>query len=601
MIDGVFKGAAKGFHGLLTSSITIKNGEISKVDVDGVKPYSVEAYAIPTMVKKIEKAGTTDVDVVTSASVSTSAVVNGVNKALEVANNKLTEDDALNPDIKPGKMPNMPVYAKVSSQKYVENHVSFKDGYDVIVVGSGISGLSAAIEAKKHGNDVVIFEKTGLVGGTSNYSAGVIQGSGDEYQKKFTKYQNDTPELHAKELIQAGEGRVNPQIIKELAEDSANNIEWLANLGVKWTSLYGHRVIPYENKEYFAQRIHVYEHGGGLGSGCVMINAVKKEAERLGIKIFLDTPVIGLVTKSHTDNSVVGVVTNYKGSTSFCRANKGVVLAAASIDYNESLAKEYAPQQYRDIKNHALTNSKYDTGDGILMGLALNAATEGLGGAMDVDFKSNVGAADNLPTPPMFYVNGNGLRYVNEDSTYGYLTRATYQQELIWNKPTWQIFDSATFSAVFTPWQSDADTEKDVKNGKMFKADSIQDLATKINVPAQNLAHQLQIWNENAAAKKDSEFGRKEGLVPLEAPFYAYAHQDSNFGSIGGLKVTTNFEVVDHNDNKIANLYAVGCNSGGWNANYYPSSGTALAEGMHSGRKVGKVLSGLVEEVKVNS
>ena len=599
MVSGVFKGAAQGFHSLLTSNVTLKDGKIIKVAVDGVQPYTVGSYAIPTMINRIEKAGNTDVDVVTSASVSTSAVVNGVNKALEVAQGKLTADDAVNPKVKPSKKPNYPVYAKVNNNKYIASQVQFDDTYDVIVVGSGISGLSAAIEAKKHGNSVVIFEKTGMVGGTSNYSAGVIQGSGDKYQKEFTSYQNDNPELHAQELIQAGEGRVNPQMIKELAEDSANNIEWLASLGIKWTSVYGHRVIPYENKDYFAQRIHVYEHGGGLGTGCVMIDAVRKEADRLGIKIFFDTPVINLVTASYTDKSVVGVVTNCKGKTSYYRANKGVVLATAGIDYNEKLAKEFAPQQYRDIKNHALTNSKYDTGDGILMGLALNAATEGLGGSMDVDFKSNVGAADNLPTPPMFYVNGNGKRYVNEDTTYGYLTRATYQQELIWDKPTWQIFDSSTFSTPFSPWRSAADTEKDINSGQMFKADSIAELAAKINVPAENLKRQLETWNENAANGADKEFGRKEGLQELHAPFYAYAHKDSNFGAIGGLKVTTNYEVVDQDDQKIARLYAIGCNSGGWNANYYPSSGTALAEGMHSGRRVGRVLSGLVEEVNV--
>lgn len=591
MVDGVFKGAAIGFHGLLTSNVTLKNDKISKVVVDGVEAYSVEAYAIPTMVKRIETAGNTNVDVVTSASISTSAVVSGVNKALDVAQNKLSASDALDPDVKPSKKPNMPVYAKVSNQKFIEAKVDFKDSYDVIVVGSGISGLSAAIEAKKQGNKVVVFEKTGMIGGTSNYSAGVIQGSGDEYQKRFTEYKNDTPELHAKELIQAGEGRVNPQMIKELAEDSANNIEWLASLGINWTSVYGHRAIPYENQEYFARRIHVYEHGGGLGSGCVMMDALKKEAERLGVTVIFDTPVISLITKNYTDNSVVGVVTDHQGKTNYYRANKGVILATAGIDYNEDLAKEYAPQQYRDIKNHALTNSKYDTGDGILMGLALNAATEGLGGSMDVDFKCNVGAADNLPTIPMFYVNGNGLRYVNEDTTYGYLTRTTYQQEQVWNKPTWQIFDSSIFSALLSPWKSDEDTKKDIKNGKMYKADSIAELAHKINVPADNLSHQLQIWNENAANGADSEFGRKEGLQVLSAPFYAYAHKDSNFGAIGGLKVTTDFEVVDRDDNKISHLYAVGCNSGGWNANYYPSSGTALAEGMHSGRKVGRALA----------
>lgn len=141
MVSGVFKGAAQGFHSLLTSNVTLKDGKIIKVAVDGVQPYTVGSYAIPTMINRIEKAGNTDVDVVTSASVSTSAVVNGVNKALEVAQGKLTADDAVNPKVKPSKKPNYPVYAKVNNNKYIASQVQFDDTYDVIVVGSGISWI----------------------------------------------------------------------------------------------------------------------------------------------------------------------------------------------------------------------------------------------------------------------------------------------------------------------------------------------------------------------------------------------------------------------------------------------------------------------------
>lgn len=597
MQDGTFKGTAKGFHGPLTSEVSIKNNRITHVKVEGVKPYTVGAYAVPNMVRRIEEAGNTDVDVVTTASVTTAAIVNGVNKAVEVSNKNMTEKDAADPKIKPIKAINKPIYPKVSGKYLPANQVDFDDEYDVIIAGSGISGLSAAIEAKKHGNKVIVFEKTGMIGGTSNYAAGVIQGSGDKYQKKFTKYQHDTPELHAKELIQAGENRVNPQMIRELAADSSKNIEWLASLGIKWNQVYGHRPIPYENKDYFAQRIHSYEHGGGLGCGGPMMHAIKKEADRVGVKVVYDTPVVNLVTKSYEDKTVIGVITDHKGKRTAHRAIKGVVLATASIDHNKELAREFAPQQYRDIKNNALTNSKYDTGDGILMGLGIGAATEGLGGSMDADFVCLSGFGDFVPTLPLIYVNGNGLRYVNEDTTYGYLTRANYDQEKIWGQPTWQIFDEKLFQTKGSPWKNEEALAKERKQGKFFKADSIDELAKDINVPAENLHEQIDRWNNDAKVGKDSQFGRKDGVRPFSAPFYAYAHQDSNFGSIGGLKVTTNYEVLDQKDHKIAHLYAIGCNSGGWNANYYPSSGTALAEGMHSGRKVGRVLSGLVKEV----
>ncbi len=121
----------------------------------------------------------------------------------------------------------------------------------------------------------------------------------------------------------------------------------------------------------------------------------------------------------------------------------------------------------------------------------------------------------------------------------------------------------------------------------LLYAETIEELAEKIDVPAENLKAALDKWNEDAKDGKDTQFGRKDGLEPIEGPFYAYKNMPYNLGAIGGLKINKEAEVIDTNGNAIPGLYAGGLNAGGWIGPYYPGSGTAIIGTIHWGRKAG--------------
>ena len=120
----------------------------------------------------------------------------------------------------------------------------------------------------------------------------------------------------------------------------------------------------------------------------------------------------------------------------------------------------------------------------------------------------------------------------------------------------------------------------------MITADTLEDLAGKLGIDAAGLARTMKDWNEDVAAGTDP-FGRKDGLEPISGPFYAYKNTSYNLGALGGLKITTDCEVVDVNGKVIEGLYAAGLNAGGWVGPYYPGSGTAVIGTCHFGRKAG--------------
>lgn len=389
------------------------------------------------------------------------------------------------------KPANFPLINKLTTEKEI---VKYDDTYDIVVVGAGGAGLSAAATAAENNASVMVIEKQGIAGGTTNYSGGVIQAAGDKWQKKYTKYQNDTPENHEKEYMKAGEGRVYQELVHDFTQNSSKNIEWLSKMGIKWTSVYGHTEIPYAKKN-FADRIHVYE-GGGAG------------------------------------------------------------------------------------------------GNGIIMGMSLGAAVTGFGGTIDFDARTGNGTDDRLPTIPSIFVNGKGLRFVNEDSTYAYGFRAIFNQEKQLNKPTYQIFGQTSISEKASPWSAES-LDKDVKNGLVIKASSLKELASLIDIPVINLVNSVNTWNKNAAKGIDPEYDRTMGVKPFSGPYYAYKNTPGNLGAIGGLKINKKCNVLDIYQQPITGLYAAGLNAGGWIGSYYPGSGTAVGGVIHQGRRAAKSILGL--------
>ncbi|CAJ1229947.1 FAD-dependent oxidoreductase [Lactiplantibacillus xiangfangensis] len=605
-----FIGAVQGFHGVITATVTVDDHN-KLIDVTTDTPAgTVGALGIQQMQQKMKAVNNADVDAVSGASVSSNSFKNAVKKALAVSSGRLTAEEATDltvdaPDqlettdattgasANPEETPSNP--SPVIPAVAYQPDLTFDASYDVVVVGAGGAGLAAAAEAARSGLSVYISEKSGIPGGTTNYSGGVIQAAGTALQKKSTDYPDDTPAKHAKLWLQAGENTVDPELVKDLANGAPKNIDWLADLGIHWISVYGHCQIPYVDSENFADRIHVYDNGtgtgGGMGDGLVLTQTLLKAALKAGATIHYETPAIALVQDA-TDHTVYGVKVTHDGQSQLIRATRGVILATASIDHNPALAKAYSPQHYNDLMFNTCLSAKTDTGDGLLMGLSAGAAVSGMGGTIDFCGKTGNGTSNQIPTIPLVFVNGAGRRFVCEDATYAYEYRAIFQQEKQLGKPTYMIFGQNSIHEPGSVW-TDESLASDVKDGVVKRADSIEALAKLIDVPAANLEATISTWNENVSHGTDLEFGRKTGLKPLLAPFYAYHNQATNLGALGGLTINVDGQVLNNFKQPITGLYAAGLNAGGWIGPYYPGSGTAISGIVHQGRKAAQALVNL--------
>lgn len=461
---------------------------------------------------------------------------------------------------------------------------------EVLVVGAGGTGVCAAAEAVNAGAKVLILEKAGIAGGTTNFSGGVMQAAGTRFQKELTPYQDDTPDKHAALWIKAGEGLVDEELVTDLANGAPEHIHWLADeCGLKWTSLYGHCHIPYVDESLYADRIHVYEGGGAAGSGGIFVQAVLKYATDKGAQITYNAEVTKLVTEGR---KVIGAEATIDGKAVRVKATKGVILCTASIDQNKEMAKQLSPQQYADLNTGVCMSAVTDTGDGIRMGMEIGADVMGFGGCIDFCGRTGAGTDNRVPYMAAFIVNQKGFRFVCEDATYAYHYRAIYQQTQQLEGPTYMVFGTSSIAnpsvveSGYASWNEES-AKADVESGALYYGETIEELAAAIGVPAANLKAQLELWNGYAAAGEDTQFGRKTGLMEITGPFYAYKNVAYNLGALGGLKINKETEVIDVNGEVIEHLYAAGLNAGGWIGPYYPGSGTAIIGTVHWGRKAG--------------
>lgn len=599
-----YSAEAKGFHGVIKAVVDINknNGEINQIWAENVTPNTVGAAGIDNWLKEANNQKSVEVDAISGASISTGALrkaaIEAVQKsgAIAIKNSMDTVSGASQADShtkeKDSGVRKPANYPLIKEKMFDYDVDDYAGEYDLIVVGSGGAGLSAAATAAENNASVMIIEKQGIAGGTTNYSGGVIQAAGTDLQKEITKFQTDCPENHEKEYMKAGEGRVYQELVHDFTQNSPKNIDWLAKMGIKWNNVYGHTEIPYA-KDYFADRIHVYEGGGMSGNGIILTQHLLKYALNLGAKITYNTAAVGLINADDSQRKVCGVVIEGKDrQLKYLKARQGVILATASIDQNLALAKDLSPQHYEDVKAHHCWSVSTDRGDGIVMGMSVGAAVTGFGGTIDFDARTGNGTDDRVPTIPSIFVNGNGLRFVNEDATYAYEFRAIFNQEKLLDKPTYQIFGKSSISGSSSPWNEES-LANDVKNGLVIKADTIADLAQKINIPVENLVNSVNTWNKNAAEGTDPEYERTVGVEPFSGPYFAYRNTPGNLGAIGGLKINQKCNVLDVYNQPINGLYAAGLNAGGWIGSYYPGSGTAIGGIVHQGRRAAKSILGL--------
>lgn len=475
---------------------------------------------------------------------------------------------------------------------------SWDGEYDVIVCGGGGGGLTAAYSALENGAEkVIVFEKGSQCGGTTALAEGAVQAAGTSWQKD-KGIADDTPDLLYRFWKTDSEGLVDDDLIRCMADNAADNVQWMADsFGITFANVFGAYPAPYLDEALLKDRIHLIADAADptkTGGAIWTTNAQKAVTEKGGE---IETGIE--VSEIIMDGDAAAGVAVKNGKR--YKANKGIVLAMAGIEHNEDLAKRYNPQHYWDLTTQSVITAPTDTGDGIVMGMAVGAQTI-FHGCVDLLLPTWSYTNNQNPEIPYILVNMRGTRFVREDTTYAFHCRALFNEAMQWGGAggaTYMVMDAKmTDSDKLCAWSDNAEggaeaREAALKDGTLVQADTLEGLAEAIGVPAENLVYTVAKWNGDCAAGADSLYGRTKQLTALdEAPFYAWRTQNSNIGSIGGLRINTDAAILDEAGNPIPHLFGAGVNTAGWIGPYYPGSGTCLQGTLNWGRIAGKSAAG---------
>lgn len=470
--------------------------------------------------------------------------------------------------------------------KAAQDSGSWDSESDILIVGAGGAGLTAAVVAARGGASVTVLEAAATAGGNTANSSGVIQAAGTDEQKRLAGIDDDSPEKHAEYYLQCGEGQLDEELVRFACQQAPSCIEFMKDLGISYEIVYGNGTVPNVDPDVIKPRIHLAgSDENDLMYGQAHVAALLKAAEDEGVEFVYSTPGTQLVRNA--DGAVAGVIAR---NGKRYRGKKAVILATCSYDRSEEFAAAFNYHMVQALKDGRALTVATNTGDGLRMGMSVGAALEGMGGF--IGLPSNIGGTPTLPGVPEvpgILVNKYGRRFVSESDHYAWVVRAVFSQE---DHLAWGIFDAKaaalTGPVVGGVSPMSEDFSKEIADGSVFVADTVEELAAQISVPASNLQAALDTWNDDMASeeKRDSQFPTRAcGLEPIDTPpYYATRTYDYNLGALGGLKINTKAQVIDVFGKPIPHLYAAGQVTGGFMGSYYPGTGTGILSTLVFGR-----------------
>jgi fumarate reductase flavoprotein subunit len=466
---------------------------------------------------------------------------------------------------------------------------------DVVVVGSGAAGLAAAITAAEGGSNVIVFEKERSPGGTSNFFEGTFAVESDMQRKQYVTYGRDEA---FKNIMEYSHWKANPRLVRAIVNESASTIAWLQKQGVEFSEATIN--IPDSPRTY-----HVV-----AGKGEAVVKVLVTRAREKGVAFRLSTAVKRLI--KHGDR-VAGVVVEEEGEEKQLRA-KAVVIASGGYANNKEWIKKYTGL---DLGVNLIPIGNVDkTGDGIRMAFEAGAAEEGIGllevyrvGPIGPEFAMG-GQIEFVTVQPDLWVDSRGERFCDEsigfyDTTVGNASarlKEGYSYSLFDDSIKRRIIEKGVDKGVniqYLPGSRPLELEKEMRSAldrgttELFEADSIEQLAQKMGITPAVLRATIDEYNRFCQKGHDDSFAKDARyLRPLKGPkFYAVKARTIFLGTMGGIKINGNTEVLDKKENIIPGLYAAGFDAGGMYGDSYAmrtSSGLSSAFALNSGRIAGR-------------
>ena len=568
-VSGDFTGTAKGFGGDVSVTLTLTDGAITGCTAEGKdETQGVGSEAIAKMPGEIAESGSIAVDGVSGATVTSTAIKEAAAAALTAA--------GLNPD---------------DYKTAVEKTGSAEDSTveaDVVVVGAGGAGMTAAITAAAEGKSVVILESQSMVGGNSVRATGGMNAGKTVYQdenefgesagvektlktaaekyadnetitalaktvsEQWAAYQAnptgyfDSVELMELDTMIGGKGINDPELVETLCANSADAIDWLDEHGITL-----HDVSSFGGAS--VKRIHrpVNAEGKTVSVGSYMIPLLEENCEKAGVQILLNTTANEILTDAN--GAAAGIkATGSTGETVTVNA-KAVVLTTGGFGANLDMVVKYKPE----LKGFMTTNAAGIQGQGIEMAEAIGAAT------VDMDqiqihptVEANTAAliTEGLRGDGAVLINAEGKRFIDEVGTRDVVSAAEIAQT---GSYSWLVVDQAMVDASSV-------IQGYIKKGYTVTGATYEELGKAMGVDEAAFAETMKTWNGYVEAKNDPDFGRTSFANPLNtAPYYAVKVTAGVHHTMGGLKINANTEVLNEKGEVIPGLFAAGEVTGG--------------------------------------
>ncbi len=598
-------GTAQGYGGEVTVTVTVEDGTITAVEITG----DAETDGIGKNVVNEWPQAFVDangiVDTYTGATFA-SFTRAGV---IEAARAALTEA-GVNPDD----------YMRDAVEEAQEDMTL---DADIVIVGAGGAGMTAAITAADAGANVVVLESQPAVGGNSvkstggmnaaktadqdenefGESAGVektlaaaaeswadneaitalaatVQEQWDAYQADPQGY-FDSTELFALDTLIGGKGINDPELVNTLVNNSAEAIEWLRGEGIDLTDVasFGGASV---------KRIHrpLNAEGKVASVGAYTVPLLEEAcAKRDNITLLTDTTATEILVQ---DGAAVGVVATGKTGNTVTVNAGAVVLTTGGFGANLDMVVEYKP----DLAGFMTTNAAGIQGQGIAMATAIGAATVDMEQiqihpTVQADTASLI--TEGLRGDGAILVNAEGNRFIDEVGTRDVVSAAEIAQP---GSFSWLVVDQKMVDASSV-------IQGYINRGFMFSGDTYEALAEALEIPADAFAATMDTWNGYVAEKNDPDFGRTSFAQPLDtAPYYAVKVTAGIHHTMGGLKIDSETHVINTDGEIIPGLFAAGEVTGGVHGGNR-LGGNAVADFVVFGRIAGQQAAAWIQALAV--
>ncbi|MBR3795186.1 MAG: flavocytochrome c [Clostridia bacterium] len=554
-----------GGVGAVTVTVTLKDdGSIAAVTVDECKDTpGICDLPCEKLPADMVAMNSINVDIVAGATMTSDAILAGAKAALENGGVDIT-----------ALMEKKEVVVEKAADETLEA--------DVVVIGAGGAGLAAAITAEQNGAKVIVVEKMPKVGGNTILAGGAVNAVDD--RSEFAIKQNDSVQWHFEQTYSGGDYQGDPELILTLVQNAWDGIEWTKSLGMEWLG-----------------EDAVFTVSGGLWprawkpampAATGFFDTYTKYIEKTdAINLMLNTKAEKILTNA--DGAACGIIaTGETGNTITINA-KSVVVATGGFSKNVALRQAYDAIWGMLDESVMSTNHEGATGDGVKMLQLLGADFVQMGNIqlLPLGDPKTGSLSGNIEhgVDTRIFVNKEGLRYGNEAGRRDDMTRDLFAQT---DAYMWIVMDSDTYPTGDEVNNFGETANQLVEAGRAVKADTLEELAEKMGVPAENLVATIDEYNKYCIGGElegqADQFGRALFGPKIDnGPFYAGPRVPTVHHTMGGVRIDTQCRVYNENGEIIENLYAAGEVTGGIHGSNR-LGGNALADTIVFGRIAGE-------------